>query len=158
GGLFSFRKLRYSHLRVTSPLFRRCRYLRALVAAPLVALPLLPPAPTRGQQPGMASPTRPARKVKPVETPLPPIKADVRDIAGEAGLLAENVSGGEEKKRYILETTGGGVALLDYDDDGALDVFLVNGTTLDGDGKGAGSTSHLYRNKGGLRFEDVTAR
>ena len=56
-------------------------------------------------------------------------------MAVEAGLVAPNVSGGENRKRYILETTGGGVALFDYDGDGRLDVFLATGTTLDGDGK-----------------------
>ena len=119
----------------------------------LVAMPGPAPAQT-----GMASPTRPTRKVKPIETDLPPIQVDFRDLAVEAGLLASNVSGGEDKKGYILETTGGGVALFDYDGDGRLDIFLVNGTTLDGDGKGAGATSHLYRNLGGLRFEDVTSQ
>jgi hypothetical protein len=109
-------------------------------------------------QTGMASPTRPARKARQVETDLAPIKVDFRDVAVEAGLLAPNVSGGDDRKRYILETTGGGVALFDYDGDGKLDIFIVNGTTLEGDGKGASATSHLYRNLGGLRFEDMTSK
>jgi enediyne biosynthesis protein E4 len=105
---------------------------------------------------GMASPKRAPRRVPTIETNLPPIRVDFRDVAAEAGLAAENVSGGEDKKRYILETTGNGVAILDYDGDGLMDVFLPNGTTLDGGGKGARATAHLYRNKGGLRFEDAT--
>jgi hypothetical protein len=105
----------------------------------------------------MASPSRPNRKVKPIETDLPPIEVDFRDVAVEAGLLGPNVSGGEDRKKYILESTGAGVALFDYDDDGRVDVFLVNGTTLDADPK-AGPTSHLYRNLGDLRFEDVTTK
>jgi enediyne biosynthesis protein E4 len=107
---------------------------------------------------GMASPTRSARRVPTIETSLPPIAVDFRDVAVEAGLTAVNVSGGEDKKKYIVETTGNGVAILDYDGDGLMDVFLPNGTTLDGDGPGARATGHLYRNLGGLRFEDVTAR
>ena len=39
-----------------------------------------------------------------------------------------------------------------------MDVFVANATTLDGDGEGARATSHLYRNRGQLKFEDVTAR
>lgn len=104
---------------------------------------------------GMGS-HRPARRVKPIETTLPPITVDFRDVAAEAGLVAPNVSGGEGAKKYILETTGSGVAVLDYDGDGLMDVFLANGTTLDGGGAGAKATSHLYRNLGRLKFQDVT--
>src|SRR5215470_5066604 len=78
---------------------------------------------------GMASPKRAPRRVANIETSLPPIHVDFRDVAAEAGLVAENVSGGEDKKRYILETTGNGVAILDYDGDGLMDVFFPNGTT-----------------------------
>ena len=105
---------------------------------------------------GMASPTRPQRRVPAIETSLPPIMVDYRDVAVEAGLTALNVSGGEDRKRYILETTGSGVAIFDFDDDGRMDVFLPNGTTLDGDGKSPRPTGHLYRNLGQLRFQDVT--
>jgi hypothetical protein len=105
---------------------------------------------------GMAGSKRPTRRGKAVETDLPPIAVDFRDVAGEAGLVAPNVSGGEGAKKYILETTGSGVAVLDYDGDGWMDLFLGNGTTLDGDGMGGKATSHLYRNLGGLRFQDVT--
>jgi hypothetical protein len=107
---------------------------------------------------GMGSTRRTVRPVKPVETTLPPIAVDFRDVAERAGLTALNVSGGEKKKRYILESTGNGVAIFDYDNDGWMDVFLVNATTLDGDGPGKSATSHLYRNAGQLRFEDVTEK
>jgi hypothetical protein len=105
---------------------------------------------------GMASPTRPQRRVPAIETSLPPITVDYRDVAVEAGLTALNVSGGEDRKRYILETTGSGVAIFDFDGDGLMDVFLPNGTTLDADVTSATPTSHLYRNLGHLRFRDVT--
>jgi enediyne biosynthesis protein E4 len=107
---------------------------------------------------GMGAARRPAQPARQIETDLPPITVDFRDVAEAAGLTAVNVSGAEIHKKYILETTGNGVALLDADGDGLLDVFLVNATTIDGDGVGLRSTSHLYRNKGDLRFEDVTAR
>jgi enediyne biosynthesis protein E4 len=83
---------------------------------------------------------------------------DFRDIAQEAGLTAGNVSGDAEKKRYILETTGDGVGVFDEDNDGLMDVFLVNATTLDGKERGENSTSHLYHNLGDLHFEDVTQK
>jgi hypothetical protein len=75
-----------------------------------------------------------------------------------AGLTAVTVYGGESSNTYLLETTGCGTALFDYDGDGWLDVFMVNGTTLEGFPKGAEPTGHLYRNRGNGTFEDVTAR
>jgi hypothetical protein len=106
---------------------------------------------------GMAGSTRPAKPSN-VQTNLPPIHVDFRDVAEEAGLTALNVNGGRDSKKYILETTGNGVAIFDADNDGWMDVFIVNGTTLDGTSGGGHATSHLYRNLGGLRFEDVTAK
>jgi enediyne biosynthesis protein E4 len=107
---------------------------------------------------GMGRTTRTVRPVKPIETDLAPIAVDFRDIAEEAGLTAVNVSGGAASKRYILETTGNGVVIFDIDNDGLMDVFLANATTLDGDGPGAASTGHLYRNLGRMRFEDITKK
>ena len=85
-------------------------------------------------------------------------QVDFRDLALEAGLSAVNVSGNAAAKRYILETTGDGVGIFDFDNDGLMDVFLVNATTMDGKGRGENSTSHLYRNLGNLHFEDVTLK
>jgi hypothetical protein len=107
---------------------------------------------------GMGSSKRPARPLKQIETDLPPIAVDFRDIAADAGLAAVNVSGGHDAKKYILETTGNGVAIFDVDGDGLMDVYVANATTLDGDGSGKESTGHLYRNRGSMRFDDVTAR
>jgi len=81
-----------------------------------------------------------------------------KEVAAEAGLSATTVFGGKEANRYLLETTGTGVALFDYDGDGFLDVFLVNGTTLEGFPKGQEPINHLFRNRGNGTFEDVTAR
>ena len=80
------------------------------------------------------------------------------NIAPQAGLTARTVYGGKETNKYLIETTGSGVAALDYDGDGWLDIFLVNGTTLEGFPKGQEPTNHLYRNRGNGTFEDVTAR
>jgi len=92
--------------------------------------------------------------------PLPPgMKApvvDYEDIAADAGLTGVNVSGSENSKQYIVETTGNGVAIFDYDNDGLPDIFIVNGGRL---GKDAPQPSHfLYHNIGGLKFEDVTEK
>jgi hypothetical protein len=105
---------------------------------------------------GMASPTRPPRPIARVESDLPPITVDFQDLADQAGLTAINVAGTEDRKRYILEASGTGVALFDYDNDGRVDIFIPNGTTLDPP-PGDQPTGHLYRNLGNLKFEDATA-
>ena len=114
---------------------------------------------------GMGTARRSAPPLKPVETTLPPIAVDFRDVAAGAGLTAVNVSGGLDHKKYILETTGNGVAIFDFDNDGLMDVYVANATTLDGESagpfdsaQGKAPTGHLYRNRGSLRFEDVTSR
>jgi hypothetical protein len=107
---------------------------------------------------GVASPGPLARPAAPIQSTLPSIVVNFKDIAEQAGLTAVNVSGGADKKDYILETTGDGVAIFDYDDDGWMDILLVNATTLDGQGRGATSTSHLYHNLGNMHFENVTAK
>ena len=69
----------------------------------------------------------------------PPLGFAFTNVARQAGLTAETVYGGRDQNRYLLETTGCGVALIDIDSDGWLDVFLVNGTTFEGFPKGAGA-------------------
>src|SRR5580658_4730006 len=84
-----------------------------------------------------------------------PAVADYRDIAALAGLTATTVIGGESMKKFILETTGGGVALFDYDNDGWLDIFLVNGGSL-GPTEAPPSSNRLYKNNRDGTFTDVT--
>ncbi|OLE82077.1 MAG: hypothetical protein AUF76_10915 [Acidobacteria bacterium 13_1_20CM_2_65_9] len=86
----------------------------------------------------------------------PEAVADFRDVAAAAGLTARTVIGGERTKQYILETTGGGVAIVDYDNDGWPDIFLVNGARLENSPSDDAPISHLYRNKGDGTFTDVT--
>ena len=71
------------------------------------------------------------------------------DVARIAGLTHVIPNGGEKSKKYIIETTGSGVALFDYDNDGLVDIFVVSGE---------GAPSRLYRNRGKLRFEETGTR
>src|SRR3954462_2697218 len=89
---------------------------------------------------------------------IPVFVADFRDIAGPAGLTVRNVYGGLTNKDFILETTGNGVAILDYDGDGRNDVFLVNGTRLDTSGRPPDSPSTLFHNEGNGHFRNVSAQ
>ena len=87
------------------------------------------------------------------------VLAYFNDEAAKAGLTMKNVSGGLDTKKYIIETTGTGVAIFDYDNDGWPDIFLVNGTTLDAAaGAAARPRNHLYRNNHDGTFTDVTEK
>jgi hypothetical protein len=92
------------------------------------------------------------------EAQSPPLGFSFTNIAREAGLDARTVYGGQETNTYLIETTGTGALAFDYDDDGWVDIFLVNGSVLDGFPMGGAPTNHLYRNKGNGTFEDVTER
>jgi enediyne biosynthesis protein E4 len=79
------------------------------------------------------------------------------DVAPQAGLTMQNVNGDPATKKYILETTGSGVAILDYDHDGWPDIFVVNGNAFDFEPQhSAPHTSHLYHNNHDGTFTDVT--
>jgi hypothetical protein len=90
--------------------------------------------------------------------PSTPAIANFVDVAEKAGLTVPNVFGGIDTKKYIIETTGSGVAIFDYDNDGWPDIFLVNGTRLEGFAAGAGPTNRLYHNNHDGTFTDVTAK
>ncbi len=103
---------------------------------------------------GVAVSGRRAQPRKPLPEGVQLPRMAYRDVARQAGLTGVNVSGAEKGKVYIVETTGTGVAILDYDNDGLMDLFFVNGDRL---GDKAGKSRHyLYRNLGDLKFEDVT--
>ena len=87
-----------------------------------------------------------------------PQLANFTDVAEKSGLTMLNVFGGIETKKYIIETTGTGVAIFDYDNDGWPDIFIVNGTRLEGFPAGKGPISHLYHNNHDGTFTDVTVK
>ncbi len=94
---------------------------------------------------------------------LPPGKDSIplarfEDVAEKAGLTMTNVFGGTDTKTYIIETTGPGVAVFDYDNDGWPDIFIMNGTTLEGATGANTPTNHLYRNNHDGTFTDVTVK
>src|SRR5947209_897671 len=90
---------------------------------------------------------KPALALLALAASLPPYQPDYRDIAESAGLTRAFPNGGMLTKEYIIETTGSGVAMIDYDNDGLLDLFVISGE---------GERSRLYHNEGSDRFKDVT--
>jgi enediyne biosynthesis protein E4 len=135
----------------------RMRLVRALVPA-LVAAGLSSCGRSSVAPP---PPPAPAPVTKQTLQPAPPAPSNPRfvDVAAQAGLNTMLYCGGPEKN-HILESVGTGAAFVDYDEDGRLDIYLVNAWALDEGpsrvrikGKNA-----LYRNRGDGTFEDVTDR
>ena len=82
-----------------------------------------------------------------------------RDISEKAGLTGWHHTMGTPKKKFIIEATGSGVALLDYDNDGWLDIYLVNGSTYEAlDGKAKAPHAALFHNNHDGTFTDVTVQ
>ena len=81
------------------------------------------------------------------------------DVAAQSGLAgAINTFGGVGNKRYLLEEMGCGVAFFDYDHDGWLDIFFVNGTRLDGIPPGRAPSNKLFHNNRDGTFTYVTEK
>jgi len=85
-----------------------------------------------------------------------PFLSRITDVAKEARLTQPIIYGGAESKSYIIEVVGCGVAFLDYDNDGWMDLFVLSGTRLDG--APPGTTNRLYKNNRDGTFTDVTAK
>jgi hypothetical protein len=85
-----------------------------------------------------------------------PFLARFTDVAKQAGLTQPIIYGATDNKSYIIEVVGCGVAFIDYDNDGWIDLFILNGTRLEGDPPG--TTNRLYKNNRNGTFTDVTAK
>jgi hypothetical protein len=108
----------------------------------------------RAQEGGMATRgIRPQPRGKPSGLPF---HARFTDVAAQAGLRAPIIYGPVDRMDYILESMGCGVAFLDYDNDGWLDIFLLSGTRRAGPVEGA--SNRLYKNNRDGTFTDVTAK
>jgi hypothetical protein len=79
----------------------------------------------------------------------------LRDVTKETGITFTHTDG-SSGQRYIMETVSAGLALFDYDDDGDVDIYFLNGAPLKGTKCDVAPTNALYRNEGNFRFTDVT--
>ena len=101
-----------------------------------------------------------AQATQPIKTStskVNPGQVHFEDIAKQAGLSALNVYGGDQHKEFIIETTGNGAIIFDYDNDGWPDIYLPNGSTVEGFPKEKAPTGHLYHNNHDGTFSDVTS-
>jgi hypothetical protein len=85
-----------------------------------------------------------------------PFLSRITDVAEQARLTQPIIYGGAETKSYIIEVVGCGVAFIDYDNDGWVDLFLLSGTRLEG--PPPGTTNRLYKNNRDGTFTDVTSK
>ncbi len=99
-----------------------------------------------------------AAKLKPSPVLGTPLGYSFLDVAKSSGLNSKTIYGGEHRNRYLLETTGCGVAFYDFDHDDWIDLFLVNGTRLEGFPKGQEPVSRLFKNNRDGTFTDITAK
>jgi hypothetical protein len=119
------------------------------VATPLLQAPAFP------QSVAESSPQ--TTKPRPLAQKQSPQKITFADITRAAG-LDFHLNCGDPEKRYIIESMCGGVAVFDYDNDGWMDIFLVNGSTLEDVKAGKCHAGKLYRNNHDGTFTDVTAK
>jgi len=93
----------------------------------------------------------------PVAARRPPVRIRFEDVAARSG-VAYRYDSAASGDLFIGDTMGGGVGLLDYDGDGRLDVYFINGCRLPFDRTSPPAPNRLYRNRGDGTFEDATAR
>lgn len=154
--------------------WNRRRFLRSLSRTALVlpfadVLAMAAPPWSRGQQPQQGAPPKigpmernyDAKAMPPPPGPKSPIEGtplgvSFVDVARQSGLDVETIYGGKGENKYLLETTGCGLAFYDYDNDGWQDIFLVNGWRLEGFPKGEAPHCHLFKNNRDGTFTDVT--
>lgn len=156
---------------MNSPALNRRTFIRSLSRTALVlpfadiislAMPQSQERPEQHRQIGphervynaIAAPPPPGPKSPIEDTPL---GVSFVDVAKQSGLNVVTTYGGVGHNKYLIETTGCGLAFYDYDDDGWIDLFLVNGRQLQGFPDGNLPHCHLFKNNRDGTFADVTA-
>ena len=124
--------------------------------------PVIPSSTVRLDEQSSSDAINGVQKPSPIGSHLPSVKdgeAWFVNVAYKAGLSTVLHCGGTDKN-HILESVGSGCAWIDFDEDGLLDLFLVNAWALDDSPRRVREKARnvLYRNMGQGRFEDVTAQ
>ncbi len=105
---------------------------------------------------GQGAPQQGKKASKPAAAATP-LRVQFVDVAKSAGLRFRHYNGASPEK-YVIETMGSGAAFFDYDNDGWLDIYLVNGGAVPGHPAPVPVCNALYRNLRNGTFEDVTAK
>jgi hypothetical protein len=140
------------------------RLLAAAAAVMACCALATPPASTQAPAPSSTTPQAPPVAPSPASPQNGgPWPVKFTDIAQQAGLTIPSVYGDPVRKRFIVEANGCGVALIDVDNDGWVDLLILNGTRLEPGTRreatfapDARPTPRLYRNAHGARFVDIT--
>ena len=137
----------------------RAHFAEAQRLAPWIEIPGVAREPAPGARAGRDRPARPVGGGGPGRgsQDTPPPGFAFTNVARESGLNAKTIYGGEHKNKYLLETTGCGVAFFDYDNDGWLDIFLVNGRAWRAFPTARSRLAISSNNRDGT-FTDVTAK
>ncbi|HEU4435719.1 MAG TPA: CRTAC1 family protein [Pyrinomonadaceae bacterium] len=121
-----------------------------------------PPGTSKPQQPMGGVSTGAARNYttkRTIDVTDPNAPVVFTDVTEQTALREFVNRSGTRQKNYIFEMSSGSVALFDYDGDDLLDIYLLNGSTVPAlQGKDKPPRAALYRNLGGWKFEDVTAK
>jgi len=131
------------------------RFIAAAVLAALLAVPTMRLV-SSGEQKTPSEPARMSRQSAEAREPAQLPGDQFVEVSAQSGIRFTLTSGGPEK-RYILEAKGGGgVAWIDFNNDGFPDLFLVNGSTFEHWRKGDSPRSRLFRDNGDGTFTDVS--
>src|SRR5436190_2157012 len=124
------------------------------ILAPLIPMVLTahPQGPQRVPVP-VPPPAKRSLQDKKDRSALPPVPT-FKDVAKDAGLTAVHIAAPEA--HYVIDSTSGGAGLFDCDDDGRLDVVLVNGSTVERYKAGGDSLVTLYHQEADGTFKDIT--
>jgi hypothetical protein len=118
-----------------------------------------PPGLVADTHPDASAPTKtvfpPTKIVHEGESPPAEGPIVLRSVTGETGIVFRHTDG-SSGRLYIMETVASGLATFDYDGDGLIDVYFVNGAPLQGTRSDTPPRNRLFRNLGEFRFTDVT--
>jgi hypothetical protein len=90
-----------------------------------------------------------------IHSNMAPAQVIFRDVTAESGVTFKHTDG-SSGRHHIMETVTAGLALFDYDDDGDIDIYFINGAPLPGSKVKVTPANELYRNDGGWKFSNVT--